>query len=306
MLVLGTQIHIVTAFFIVAEFAMFCIQSVLFVLQPREKRRGWYLMLLFLLLLYNVTGGLFPDPKINISISLQEMIAYGTGFLMASYFPFYFYKAFDLKSLRWHALFGVPLFLMLPYLIFFVVMYALNGNLTKDIHYGVIAPFVYSLVLLWAMLCAIRRHYRENRDRSYYIEEIAVYCAVTPWAAMTVFSWFEVSQLTEVLCTNTGFVFISAMFILKSVRRHRLEIAYYAGQEPFVNNPETVAATCKRHSLTQKETEIAQLICLRMKYREIADKLFISPRTVDKHVENIFNKVKVTTRAELVRKLNGL
>jgi hypothetical protein len=59
---------------------------------------------------------------------------------MASFFPFYFYKAFDLKSLRWHALYGVPLFLMLPYVIFFVVVYAINGELNVDIKYGMIAP----------------------------------------------------------------------------------------------------------------------------------------------------------------------
>ncbi|MHB8209563.1 LuxR C-terminal-related transcriptional regulator [Mucilaginibacter sp.] len=55
---------------------------------------------------------------------------------MASFFPFYFYKAFNLKSIRWHALFGVPLFLMLPYLVFFVLIYAINGNLNVDIRFG--------------------------------------------------------------------------------------------------------------------------------------------------------------------------
>ncbi|EHQ27516.1 helix-turn-helix domain-containing protein [Mucilaginibacter paludis] len=305
MLVFGTQVHIVTFLFMIAEGILFLIESVIYAIAP-DKRRGWYLVLLTLLLLYNVTGGLFPDPKINISISLQEMIAYGTGFLMASYFPFYFYKAFDLKSLRWHALFGVPLFLMLPYLLFFVIMYAINEDLEKDIRYGVIAPFIYSLVLLWVMLRAIRKHYRENRDRSYYIEELAVYCAVSPWAAMTVLSWFQVSQLTEVLCTNTGFLFISAMFIRRSILLHRLEKRLYWGQAPFQNDLVKVEANCKRHNLTRKETEISGMVCQGMIYRDIADKLFISPRTVDKHIENIFEKVGVTNRVELARKLNGL
>jgi DNA-binding CsgD family transcriptional regulator len=305
MLVFGTQVHIVTFLFIIAEGLMFLIEAVIYAIWP-NKRRGWYVVLLILLLLYNITGGLFPDPKIPLSISLQEMIAYGTGFLMASYFPFYFYKAFDLKSLRWHALFGVPLFLMLPYLVFFVIAYAINGNLNIDIKYGVIAPFIYSLVLLWAMLCAIRKHYGENRDRSYYIEEMAVYCAVTPWAAMTVFSWFEVPQLTEVLCTNTGFIFISAMFIRRSILLHRLEKRLYSGQAPFQNDPVKVEEYCKRYDLTRKETEIAGFVCQGLIYREIADKLFISPRTVDKHIENIFDKLGVTNRVELARKLNGL
>src|SRR6266704_3650631 len=105
-LVWGTQIEVITAIFIALEIIMFLFQLASFFYWPGDKNRGWFLLLLFLMLLYNITGGLFPDAKIPIALSVQEMIAYGTGFLMASYFPFYFYKAFELKALRWHALFG--------------------------------------------------------------------------------------------------------------------------------------------------------------------------------------------------------
>jgi hypothetical protein len=224
MLVFGTQIHIVTFIFIVMEFGMFIFQFFYFQFRPQDKSRLWYLILLALLLFYNVTGGLFPDHKItSIPIPTQLMIAYGSGFLMASYFPFYFYKAFDLKVLKWHALYGVPLFLMAPYLLFFVIAYAINGNLNIDIKLGVVVPFIYSLVLLWVILKAIRNHYKEDENHKNAIEEIAVYCAVSPWAAMTIFSWFQVSQLVEVLCTNFGFIIITIMFILKAIRNTRQE-----------------------------------------------------------------------------------
>jgi len=106
MLVFGTKIHIVTFIFIVLETEMLVFQFFYYLFRPEDKNRLLYLILLVLLLFYNITGGLFPDPQINLAISTQEMIAYGSGFLMASYFPFYFYKACDLKSLRWHALYG--------------------------------------------------------------------------------------------------------------------------------------------------------------------------------------------------------
>src|ERR1700754_4581643 len=100
MLVFGTQVHIVTFIFIMLEFIMFCFQFIYYLFRPQDKPRKWNLILLALMLFYNITGGLFPDPKItSISVSVQLMIAYGCGFLMASYFPFYFYKAFDLLIL---------------------------------------------------------------------------------------------------------------------------------------------------------------------------------------------------------------
>jgi hypothetical protein len=114
MLVFGTQVHIVTFIFIVLEFCMLIFQLARYFYRLQDKHQGWFLGLLSLLLLYNITGGLFPDPKINIAIPVQEMIAYGSGFLMASYFPLYFYKVMELRSLRWHTFFGVPLFLLLP------------------------------------------------------------------------------------------------------------------------------------------------------------------------------------------------
>lgn len=303
MLVFGTQVHIVTFLFIIAEGLMFLIEAVIYVIW-RDKRRGWYVVLLTLLLLYNITGGLFPDPKIPLSISLQEMIAYGTGFLMASYFPFYFYKAFDLKSLRWHALFGVPLFLMLPYLLFFVIMYTINGDLEKNMKYGLVAPFFYSLVLLWAMLCAIRKHYRLNHDRNSYIEEITVYCAVSPWAAMTLFSWFQVTQLTEVLFTNTGFVFITLMFFVKSVKRAKrddLELAELKrmGKQPTIY----FDGNSQRYGLSKREMEVAQLVREGLQNRAIAEKLHISLSTVKTHIESLHRKTGATSRWEIAHKL---
>ena len=141
MLVLGTEMHIVTFVFAILESVMFFYQFIYYLSRPQDESRLWYLILLFLLIVYNITGGLFPDPKINIPIITQNIIAYGSGFLVASYFPYYFYRGFKLKQLRFHALYGVPLFLIAPYLIFFVIVYSVNGNLDFAIRYGIIVPF---------------------------------------------------------------------------------------------------------------------------------------------------------------------
>jgi len=305
MLVFGTQIHIVTFIFIVMEFGMFIFQFFYFQFRPQDKSRLWYLILLALLLFYNVTGGLFPDHKItSIPIPTQLMIAYGSGFLMASYFPFYFYKAFDLKVLRWHALYGVPLFLMAPYLLFFVIAYAINGNLNVDIKLGVVVPFIYSLVLLWVILKAIRNHYNEEENHKNAIEEIAVYCAVSPWAAMTVFSWFQVSQLVEVLCTNFGFIIITVIFILKAIKNTRQEYEAFIAIKTNRNVQEGFSAeNFLTYGLTKREIEIVSFIHRGLKNKVIADSLNISEGTVKKHIENIFNKTGVTSRGELLHKL---
>jgi len=305
MLVFGTQIHIVTFIFIVLEFCMFIFQIFYYLFRPQDKSRLWYLLLLLLFQFYNITGGLFPDPKINISLPTQEMIADGSGFLMASFFPLYFYKAFDLKSLRWHALFGVPLFLMLPYVIFFVIVYAINGKLNVDIKFGMIAPFIYALVLLWVMFKAIRRKYDTDRNKKEYIEEIAMYCAVTPWASLAFFGLVEASQLIEVLFTNTGIVVISILFILKSIQRARLEYQLLQNVTIDGTRPEVFQDNCLHYHLTKTEIQLVQIIYKGLTNKEAADKMFISEETVKKHIYNMFRKTGVKNRSTLIHKLQS-
>ncbi|MCR8560435.1 LuxR C-terminal-related transcriptional regulator [Mucilaginibacter sp. BJC16-A38] len=303
MLVFGTQIHIVTFIFIVLEFCMFIFQTFYYLFRPQDKSRLWYLLLLLLFQFYNITGGLFPDPKIDIPVAVQEMLAYGSGFLMASFFPLYFYKAFDLKAIRWHALFGVPLFLMLPYFVFFVIAYAINGNLNIDIRFGMIVPLIYAVTLLYVIFRAIRKKHEADRDKNGYLEEIALYFAVVPWISLTFFGLIEENQLVEVLFTNTGIIVITILFIRKSIRHARLEYQLLQHVTTDGARAETFRENCLHYGLTKTEIQIAELLYKGLSNKEIADKLFISQETVKKHIYNMFRKTAVKNRSGLLHTL---
>lgn len=304
MLVFGTEMHIVTFVFALLEIIMFFYQLIYYLSRPQDESRKFYLILLFLLILYNITGGLFPDPHIAIPIIIQNIIAYGSGFFAAAYFPYYFYKGFNLKKLRFHALYGVPLFLIAPYLIFFVLVYSINGNLDWAIRYGIIIPFFYSFILLWAILRAIRLKYTEDRGKVNFIEMIAVYCALLPWATLTIFAYFRVGQLAEVILTNGGFVIITIIFITRSIAKARKEYDQLMGLNSGVPKSETFDKNVVIFQLTNREIEIVKSIRQGLKYKEIADKLFISERTVTKHVQNIFEKTDSSNKVELLHKLD--
>jgi predicted ATPase/DNA-binding CsgD family transcriptional regulator len=51
--------------------------------------------------------------------------------------------------------------------------------------------------------------------------------------------------------------------------------------------------------LTRREREIADLVATGLSNREVADRLFISKRTVDAHVEHIFGKLGISSRVQL-------
>jgi DNA-binding CsgD family transcriptional regulator len=54
-------------------------------------------------------------------------------------------------------------------------------------------------------------------------------------------------------------------------------------------------------SLTGRELEITRLVVDRMTNSQIASELFLSPKTVETHLRNIFRKVGVASRVELAR-----
>jgi DNA-binding CsgD family transcriptional regulator len=58
--------------------------------------------------------------------------------------------------------------------------------------------------------------------------------------------------------------------------------------------------------LTRREAEVSSLLASRLNTAEIAARLFISSRTVERHVENIFEKLDVRSREQLRFRLGVL
>ncbi|MFD0632523.1 response regulator [Catenulispora yoronensis] len=53
--------------------------------------------------------------------------------------------------------------------------------------------------------------------------------------------------------------------------------------------------------LTERETEVLRLVAKGLSYKQIADRLVLSHRTVQNHVQNTLNKLQLHNRVELVR-----
>jgi DNA-binding CsgD family transcriptional regulator len=68
-------------------------------------------------------------------------------------------------------------------------------------------------------------------------------------------------------------------------------------------NPITELA--KNYGLTQRETEIMELIATGIGNEDIADKLFVSKNTIKFHIKNIFIKLDVRNRVQALQKMAG-
>ncbi|KAA6438875.1 LuxR family transcriptional regulator [Dyadobacter flavalbus] len=337
MTISNTDMHVVTATFIVFEIIMLLFQLPIY-LAKREKMRKYYLILLILLIVKNIAMGLFPDSGISfIPIGVQYALTYGAGFVMASYFPFYFYKAYDISQLRWHATRGIYFFLHLPFLLIAGVTYLLTKDIDQAIDNGLIIPAIYGIVLGYVLFRSIREKYK-NVERKDYLQIIGVYFAVIPYATLAFLAYFRIEQVNEALLTNGGFAIITLLFVKQSIRDVRsdlerlkeideaeealpavsleenkakvmpLEFAYEeeaVGVSDSFDPGMRLETNMNEFGLTTKEKEVVRLLKLGYTNEEIGNSLSIQVGTVKKHLENIFRKVLVKNRLELIHKLEN-
>jgi DNA-binding NarL/FixJ family response regulator len=51
--------------------------------------------------------------------------------------------------------------------------------------------------------------------------------------------------------------------------------------------------------LTAQELQVAQFVAEGLSNKEVAAQLFLSPRTIDSHLRNVFAKLEITSRTQL-------
>jgi len=136
------------------------------------------------------------------------------------------------------------------------------------------------------------------------LDAILSYLAVCPWTLMPPMAYFQVDQLTEVLLTNGGFIIITVLFIRRMIGESRREFETLDLIQ--TKTPDEIFAfQCLQYNLTNREIEICELVRDGKNYKEIGEKLFISQRTVNKHIQNIFKKTNSKNKVELLNTISG-
>ncbi len=222
MLVFGTEMHIVTFIFVCLETVILFYLVIYKLARPEDKTTILNITLISLLIIYNVTGGLLPDPDLPGSFFLQEVIAYATGFITPCYFPYYVYKAFGLGKMKFHAYKGVYLFLVLPYLIF-VIVFAKSGDLITA-QQLLFLPVLYALWVIYSLAKAIQNKYGNDFSSKESRTELAIlFFSVTPWVGLPFITYFNQSQAIEASITNTGFLLLFGLQLNRHINQTRLE-----------------------------------------------------------------------------------
>jgi DNA-binding NarL/FixJ family response regulator len=71
------------------------------------------------------------------------------------------------------------------------------------------------------------------------------------------------------------------------------------GAQGLFARAEQPGAVTPLDTLTKAERAVAELVAEGLTSRQIAEQLFVSPRTVDAHLSHIFRKLEIASRAKL-------
>ncbi len=312
MLLPGTEIHLFIFFILLIEFVFFLFQILYFLARPNDKQRRWFLLLLFFVVYYNTVSGFLPDKNITyISIELQNVIAYSGGLFLSFYLPFYIFKSFRLKTLKFYAYWGSPLFLLMPFMMCFILPYYVTGDLNLSRKLVVIVPFVYALSFIYSLSKALYSDYAYLIKIFSKIEVLGIYITVILWTALPIIVYFDGSQLIENTVVNIGFLLLIIIAIRKNIKLSRQEYEMLTASKavsliPKVNiglNENQFQKNCIDFNLTAREIQMVHYLAKGYTYKEIAEELFISDKTVARHISNIYAKTDVSQRADLLEKL---
>jgi signal transduction histidine kinase/DNA-binding NarL/FixJ family response regulator len=152
---------------------------------------------------------------------VQNIIAYGAGFIAPCFFPFYVYKSFGLEKMRHHAFKGVFLFLIVPFLLF-TTLYIYKGDL--DVAKNVLGiVLLYAFAVIYSLVKSIRYKYRSISNGKISQEEAIMLLSLTPWATVPIVDFFNMNQAIEALITNFGFLLLLGLQIKESIAKTRAE-----------------------------------------------------------------------------------
>ncbi|WKN46460.1 ATP-binding protein [Tunicatimonas pelagia] len=205
---------------IVVEIVAFLFQFLYYLERPSDKSRRLYLILLFMLIVYNITGGLVPNYDSSIPLEIQYTIGHISAIAMSMYFIYYIYETFNLAHLRWLSTRGVWYFLFVPFLVFDVVLFA-----TGDIRFSQMIllpiPTLYGLYFVYRVIRFLVHKYDQtepSQRRDYRIYLFSVISAISCWVLLPFIIFFNMNNVIEHVSTNLGLMFMTAVYIQSLVR----------------------------------------------------------------------------------------
>lgn len=103
--------------------------------------------------------------------------------------------------------------------------------------------------------------------------------------------WLSDFSMLKSLALPSFFLTVNVCSLIFSVT--------YFNSPAFIENNKLTKYFINKFGITEKESEVIELLVAGNTYRQVAESLFIANKTVDNHVQNIYKKLGVTSKLQL-------
>lgn len=103
--------------------------------------------------------------------------------------------------------------------------------------------------------------------------------------------WVKNIEIFKIFALPSYFFVINIFSLIFAIK--------YFNTPVFINNNKLTDYFIQKYDITEKESQVIELIIEGLTYKQAAEKLFISPKTVDNHMQNIYKKLNVKSKIQL-------
>lgn len=304
----GTQIHWITFIILLVQVIILPFLYINYLYNTKNIYGKRFLKLTLSIILYNFFSGLFPDPNINLSLIIQNLIAYAVGIIYVLYFVYYLYNEFHIIPFKYFSVRSIFIYLI----ILFIFLFSLPLFLGKGVGFSrrsfIIIPLILAIVFTvktsLKLIYLYKKQSKSSQQKHFKLRIISANIGVFSLLTLPIILFFGDYQFIEQPIVNFGYFIMLNAFIKNQIYIQQNNYKLLGDLQKFKLNSlnENIFES---YDLTTKEKEIASFIVEGYKYKEIANLIFITEKTVSKHASNIFKKVSVKNRSDFEKKIKN-
>ena len=150
----------------------------------------------------------------------------------------------------------------------------------------------------------------ETRIYIYIVSAILMATVVLNGIITAVLYWGKIIYEVQTFYYDPTFIFLILISVCTFlyIFKHDFSPIYFEEEsgDQHISDEEILNRIAQENELTERETEILQMIFDGKTYQETAELLFISKYTVKNHVHNIYEKLDVTSRSQLIATVRAI
>lgn len=305
----GTEIKLSTFIFLCVETIIFFFQLSNYISRIQDPSRIRFLCLILAFICYNICSGFLPDRNIPIHLLIQNILAFGSGIVLASYYFYYLVKELNISQEK---LFNVRVLfwsLVASFLIGYVLTYLVSGSFKMSKKIFIILPVLISIYFCISTVRFLAKKRKKHRTKTpYRLMVYSGYIGIIFMATMPIVVFFGDYQVINNTLVNISFFLAFYAYQNYYIYQCKIENEFLLKSGFFDKTTDSILDHKKlndsllNYGLSPRELEVAYLMLKKLNYQAISEEMYISSKTVSKHASNIFKKTNCENRREFIQK----